>query len=192
MPIATAPSAVPTRPSAVAKMEDRKRPAIADTDEYAPPSKRQAMNGGASKVKEDPNGEHHDEAWLEVSPYCPPSHDNTRHVTSPSHSTVFLSGSLDIHDAFMLDASPSLSRRAPHLVVVDSTSLLDLPLSFSSMPRAYVAHRHHAPLYIPSTFVTIRWTVANSFLSIIGLPEGCHHPPDERIQERKCHIRSKD
>ncbi|ERT02026.1 hypothetical protein HMPREF1624_00321 [Sporothrix schenckii ATCC 58251] len=65
MPIATAPSAVPTRPSAVAKMEDRKRPAIADTDEYAPPSKRQAVNGGASKVKEDPNGEYRDEAWLE-------------------------------------------------------------------------------------------------------------------------------
>ncbi|KJR80788.1 uncharacterized protein SPSK_05668 [Sporothrix schenckii 1099-18] len=68
MPIATAPSAVPTRPSAVAKMEDRKRPAIADTDEYAPPSKRQAVNGGASKVKEDPNGEYRDEAWLENGP----------------------------------------------------------------------------------------------------------------------------
>ncbi|CAK7199094.1 E3 ubiquitin-protein ligase bre1 [Sporothrix eucalyptigena] len=64
MPIATAPTVVPTRPSAVVKMEDRKRPAIADTDEYAPPSKRQAVNGGTSKAKEDPNGEYRDE-WLE-------------------------------------------------------------------------------------------------------------------------------
>lgn len=64
MPVATAPSALPTRPSPVVKMEDRKRPAIADTDDYAPPNKRQATNGGASKTKED-NGEYRDEAWIE-------------------------------------------------------------------------------------------------------------------------------
>lgn len=45
-------------------MEDRKRPAIADTDEYAPPSKRQAMNGSGSRAKED-SGDYKDEAWLE-------------------------------------------------------------------------------------------------------------------------------
>lgn len=67
MPIATVPTVVPTRTFTVAKMEDRKRSAIADTDEYAPPSKRQAVNGSAGKAKEDPNGEFRDEAWLEVS-----------------------------------------------------------------------------------------------------------------------------
>ncbi|EFW99342.1 histone ubiquitinationc protein [Grosmannia clavigera kw1407] len=46
-------------------MEDRKRPAIADTDEYAPPSKRQAVNGGGSRAKDDNNGDYKDEAWLE-------------------------------------------------------------------------------------------------------------------------------
>ncbi|XDG01299.1 hypothetical protein ABKA04_000914 [Annulohypoxylon sp. FPYF3050] len=42
-------------------MEDRKRPAIS-TDDIAPPSKRQAVNGG-SKSKDD--GDTKDEAWIE-------------------------------------------------------------------------------------------------------------------------------
>lgn len=43
-------------------MEDRKRPAISSTDDIAPPSKRQAVNGG-SKSKDD--GDAKDEAWIE-------------------------------------------------------------------------------------------------------------------------------
>lgn len=45
-------------------MEDRKRPAVNSADEIAPPSKRQAVNGG-SKTKEDADAK--DEAWVEVS-----------------------------------------------------------------------------------------------------------------------------
>ncbi|KAI0017323.1 E3 ubiquitin-protein ligase BRE1 [Xylariomycetidae sp. FL0641] len=43
-------------------MEDRKRPALGGADDLAPPSKRQAINGGA-KVKDDPDMR--DEAWVE-------------------------------------------------------------------------------------------------------------------------------
>ncbi|KAH8162435.1 hypothetical protein CIB48_g5814 [Xylaria polymorpha] len=43
-------------------MEDRKRPAVNSTDDIAPPSKRQAVNGG-SKAKEDADPK--DEAWVE-------------------------------------------------------------------------------------------------------------------------------
>ncbi|KAI3337358.1 E3 ubiquitin-protein ligase-like protein [Xylariaceae sp. AK1471] len=43
-------------------MEDRKRPAVNSTDDIAPPSKRQAVNG-SSKAKEDPEAK--DEAWVE-------------------------------------------------------------------------------------------------------------------------------
>ncbi|KAI0481716.1 ubiquitin ligase protein BRE1 [Xylaria cf. heliscus] len=43
-------------------MEDRKRPAVNSTDDIAPPSKRQAVNGG-SKAKEDADTK--DEAWVE-------------------------------------------------------------------------------------------------------------------------------
>ncbi|KAI1735595.1 ubiquitin ligase protein BRE1 [Xylaria scruposa] len=43
-------------------MEDRKRPAVNSTDDIAPPSKRQAVNGG-SKAKDDADTK--DEAWVE-------------------------------------------------------------------------------------------------------------------------------
>ncbi|KAL8423677.1 hypothetical protein RB596_003764 [Gaeumannomyces avenae] len=43
-------------------MEDRKRPALSATDEIAPPSKRQAVNGG-SKSRDD--NDLRDEAWIE-------------------------------------------------------------------------------------------------------------------------------
>ncbi|RYC61990.1 hypothetical protein CHU98_g4207 [Xylaria longipes] len=43
-------------------MEDRKRPAVNSTDDIAPPSKRQAVNGGG-KAKEDADTK--DEAWVE-------------------------------------------------------------------------------------------------------------------------------
>ncbi|KAI4870940.1 E3 ubiquitin-protein ligase BRE1 [Hypoxylon rubiginosum] len=43
-------------------MEDRKRPAISSTDDIAPPSKRQAVNGG-SKSKDDSDVK--EEAWIE-------------------------------------------------------------------------------------------------------------------------------
>ncbi|CAJ2507028.1 Uu.00g082140.m01.CDS01 [Anthostomella pinea] len=43
-------------------MEDRKRPALSSTDDIAPPTKRQAINGG-SKSKDDT--EMKDEAWVE-------------------------------------------------------------------------------------------------------------------------------
>lgn len=45
-------------------MEDRKRPAV-NTDDLAPPSKRQAVNGG-NKSKDD-SGDMREEAWIEVS-----------------------------------------------------------------------------------------------------------------------------
>lgn len=74
MPIATTPSVVP-RPATFAKMEDRKRPASGAVDDGAPPSKRQAVNGG-SKSKDD-SGDMKEEAWIEVScatrqPLCQP------------------------------------------------------------------------------------------------------------------------
>ncbi|GAP87442.1 putative E3 ubiquitin-protein ligase BRE1 [Rosellinia necatrix] len=43
-------------------MEDRKRPAVNSTDDIAPPSKRQAVNG-SSKAKEDADPK--DEVWVE-------------------------------------------------------------------------------------------------------------------------------
>ncbi|KAF3065303.1 E3 ubiquitin-protein ligase BRE1 [Daldinia childiae] len=43
-------------------MEDRKRPAMSSADDMAPPSKRQAVNGG-SKSKDDTDAK--DEAWIE-------------------------------------------------------------------------------------------------------------------------------
>lgn len=63
MPVATSPSALlPTSP--IVKMEDRKRPAI-NTEEIAPPSKRQQVNG-SSKAR-DNAVDMGDEAWIEVS-----------------------------------------------------------------------------------------------------------------------------
>ncbi|KAL5940819.1 E3 ubiquitin-protein ligase bre1 [Pyricularia oryzae] len=61
MPVATSSPAV-SHPSGLSKMEDRKRPAISATDEIAPPSKRQAVNG---TVKSRDDGESRDEAWIE-------------------------------------------------------------------------------------------------------------------------------
>lgn len=63
MPVATSPSALlPASP--IAKMEDRKRPAI-NTEDLAPPSKRQQVNGG-NKSRDDAV-DMRDEAWIEVS-----------------------------------------------------------------------------------------------------------------------------
>ncbi|KLU87338.1 E3 ubiquitin-protein ligase bre-1 [Magnaporthiopsis poae ATCC 64411] len=61
MPVATSP-VVSSHPSGLVKMEDRKRPALSATDEIAPPSKRQAINGG-SKSRDD--NDLRDEAWIE-------------------------------------------------------------------------------------------------------------------------------
>ncbi|KAJ4304149.1 E3 ubiquitin-protein ligase bre1 [Collariella sp. IMI 366227] len=61
MPIATSTSALP-RPAALAKMEDRKRPASSAVDDGAPPSKRQAVNGSKSK---DDSADMKEEAWIE-------------------------------------------------------------------------------------------------------------------------------
>src|SRR6266566_1677819 len=72
MPIATSPSTAP-RPF---KMEERKRPAITNADDLAPPSKRQNVNG-AGKSRDD-SGDAKDEAWIEVSvtrPSRPPPPD---------------------------------------------------------------------------------------------------------------------
>lgn len=63
MPLTATPSASP-RPSTLAKMEDRKRPAISSADDLAPPSKRVAVNG--SKAKDD-SLEMKEESWIEVS-----------------------------------------------------------------------------------------------------------------------------
>ncbi|KAI1128075.1 ubiquitin ligase protein BRE1 [Nemania abortiva] len=60
MPSSTSPIVTPL--STRVKMEDRKRPAVNSTDDIAPPSKRQAVNGG-SKVKEEADAK--DEAWVE-------------------------------------------------------------------------------------------------------------------------------
>lgn len=68
MPAATTPSLSP-RPSSIAKMEDRKRPAVGHADEIAPPSKRLAING--SKTKDD-GTEMKEESWVEVSVARPP------------------------------------------------------------------------------------------------------------------------
>jgi hypothetical protein len=45
MPVATSTPSASPRPSAMSKMEDRKRPAVTSGDDFAPPSKRQAVNG---------------------------------------------------------------------------------------------------------------------------------------------------
>ncbi|KAH7170462.1 BRE1 E3 ubiquitin ligase-domain-containing protein [Dactylonectria macrodidyma] len=62
MPLTATPSASP-RPSTLAKMEDRKRPAISSADDLAPPSKRVAVNG--SKAKDDAL-EMKEEGWIEA------------------------------------------------------------------------------------------------------------------------------
>lgn len=77
MPIATSPSALP-RPATFAKMEDRKRPASGAVDDYAPPNKRQAVNG-SSKSKDD-SADMKEEAWIEVSV----SHDTSLAPASSS------------------------------------------------------------------------------------------------------------
>jgi hypothetical protein len=66
MPISTSPSELPS-PAAfnLGKMEDRKRPASGAVDDAAPPSKRQAVNGG-SRSKDD-SADMKEEAWIEVS-----------------------------------------------------------------------------------------------------------------------------
>ena len=46
-------------------MDERKRPALTSPDDLAPPSKRQAVNGGG-KARDD-NGDAKDDAWIEVS-----------------------------------------------------------------------------------------------------------------------------
>ncbi|TRX91360.1 hypothetical protein FHL15_007782 [Xylaria flabelliformis] len=61
MPSSTSPTVAPLSSTRI-KMEDRKRPAVNSTDDIAPPSKRQAVNGG-SKAKEDADTK--DEAWVE-------------------------------------------------------------------------------------------------------------------------------
>ncbi|KAH9900394.1 E3 ubiquitin-protein ligase BRE1 [Xylariomycetidae sp. FL2044] len=60
MPVSTSPTSAPL--STRVKMEDRKRPALSNSDDIAPPSKRQAVNG-AGKSKDD--GDVKDEAWIE-------------------------------------------------------------------------------------------------------------------------------
>ncbi|UPK89809.1 hypothetical protein LCI18_000744 [Fusarium solani-melongenae] len=62
MPLTATPSASP-RPSTLAKMEDRKRPAISSADDLAPPSKRVAVNG--SKAKDD-SLDMKEESWIEA------------------------------------------------------------------------------------------------------------------------------
>lgn len=71
MPIATL-SIIELPPSDPVKMEDRKRPASGNADDLAPPSKRQAVNGGGSKAKDDA-GDAKEETWIEVSVtrHCP-------------------------------------------------------------------------------------------------------------------------
>lgn len=78
MPVATSSPAV-SHPSGLSKMEDRKRPAISATDEIAPPSKRQAVNG---TVKSRDDGESRDEAWIEVRPFVGDSTTSRATVSS--------------------------------------------------------------------------------------------------------------
>jgi hypothetical protein len=85
MPLTATPSASP-RPSTLAKMEDRKRPAISSADDLAPPSKRVAVNG--SKAKDD-SLEMKEESWIEVS-VC--------------HTTVFV---FSTADARAIDRAPA-------------------------------------------------------------------------------------
>lgn len=88
MPAATSPSTSP-RPSSISKMEDRKRPAIGGADDFAPPSKRVAVNG--SKAKDDAP-EMKEESWIDVSVARHPvlSHREPRRlrVTSNCHSSA--------------------------------------------------------------------------------------------------------
>jgi len=65
MPVATHFAASSPRPSNLAKMEDRKRPAISNHDDIAPPTKKQALNGGG-RSRGDDNGDTKEEAWIEV------------------------------------------------------------------------------------------------------------------------------
>ncbi|ROW15017.1 hypothetical protein VPNG_03316 [Cytospora leucostoma] len=63
MPVATSPSAaLPTSP--IVKMEDRKRPALNNSEDLAPPSKRHQVNG--SSKSRDHAVDMGDEAWIEA------------------------------------------------------------------------------------------------------------------------------
>lgn len=72
-------STVGPLPPTIIKMEDRKRPAGQSVDDLAPPTKRQAVNGG-SKVSVDADMPWKDE--LEVSGTRPP------YTSSPLRSPV--------------------------------------------------------------------------------------------------------
>ncbi|ROT36006.1 BRE1 E3 ubiquitin ligase [Sodiomyces alkalinus F11] len=62
MPVATTPSASP-RLASLPKMEERKRPAVSNADDLAPPSKRhQSLNGNKSKTDSNDQPE---EYWIE-------------------------------------------------------------------------------------------------------------------------------
>lgn len=61
MPLSTSKSSAPLSP--LVNMEDRKRPALSATDEIAPPSKRQQINGGANVAKDDDAKE---DVWIDV------------------------------------------------------------------------------------------------------------------------------
>lgn len=60
MPLSTSKSSAPLSP--LVNMEDRKRPALSATDEIAPPSKRQQINGGANVAKDDDAKE---DVWID-------------------------------------------------------------------------------------------------------------------------------
>ena len=189
MPISTAPTVVPTRPSAVVKMEDRKRPAIADTDEYAPPSKRQAVNGGTSKAKEDPNGEYRDEAWLEVCffPHQISTFDTHFHLPFSPSSHPF-SPQKDLHHASKAIGHPErvciVLQRAP-IREYPRSNLFTIPPCFYTLPLLLLRAHHYYR------------TCANGSSPPLspqntGFSEGRHTTPDERIQKRERHIRSQN
>jgi E3 ubiquitin-protein ligase BRE1 len=74
-------STVAPLPSTIIKMEDRKRPAGQNVDDLAPPTKRQAVNGG-SKSSTDSDMPGKDD--LEVSVTRPPENFFTLFNSTPS------------------------------------------------------------------------------------------------------------
>lgn len=135
MPVATSPSVTPRLPSTKVKMDDRKRPAIGSADDLAPPSKRQAVNGGG-KSKDD-SGDTKEEAWIDVSLFrvaALTTHIPHRHTTmDPAAPASHVFPPLHFHVVAIAQVSCSLHRgRRPETILTH----------FSAIAQVLGAPRH--------------------------------------------------
>lgn len=200
MPIATPHSA--PHPTTLGKMEDRKRPAVSAVDEFAPPSKRQAVNGG-SKSKDD-SGDMKEEAWIEVSLL-----DVTCVIATSSLRTKHMHPVPPIP----LPAYPSRKCREGvfdccqhrHVSSEACTSIIaNAWLALPSLPDSQARFLHcpsphcirHCPACVEHCIPLLpSWDRARgeyfwlTALGFSGISKRCYLPPDAGVQARKTNPR---